>query len=104
MIRSIMHDPIFLAQPSAEATKDDAQIITDLMDTLAAHQQGCVGMAANMIGEKKRIIVLYNGPILLSMINPVILEKHGEYETEEGSSVPAEDGHVQRFHRANYPA
>ena len=84
MIRSIMHDPIFLAQPSAEATKDDAQIITDLMDTLAAHQQGCVGMAANMIGEKKRIIAIYNGPMILPMVNPVILEKHGEYEAEEG--------------------
>ena len=79
-----MHDPIFLAQPSAEATGDDAQVITDLVDTLAAHRQDCVGMAANMIGEKKRIIAIYNGPMILPMINPVILEKRGGYETEEG--------------------
>ena len=92
-----MHDPIFLAQPSAEATGDDAQVITDLVDTLAAHRQDCVGMAANMIGEKKRIIAIYNGPMILPMINPVILEKRGVYETEEGCLSHAGTRKVLRY-------
>lgn len=84
MIREIVHDPFFLAQPSAEATRDDLQIAQDLVDTLRANLDRCVGMAANMIGERKRIIAVANGRMVIAMINPVILSSSGEYETEEG--------------------
>jgi peptide deformylase len=84
MIREIVHDPIFLAQPSAPATGEDLPIAADLIDTLKANMDRCVGMAANMIGKKKRIIVMAKGPIVVAMINPVILSASGEYETEEG--------------------
>ena len=84
MIRPIIHDPLFLAQKSEPATEADRQIIPDLMDTLRANLDRCVGMAANMIGEKKRIIVFCNGPMQMIMINPVITAKTGEYEAEEG--------------------
>ena len=84
MIRSIMHDPMFLAQKSLPATEADRQIIADLLDTLRANLDRCVGMAANMIGEKKRIIVICSGPVLMVMVNPQIVGKTGEYETEEG--------------------
>ena len=84
MIRPIVHDPFFLAQTSEPATEADHQVITDLMDTLRANQDRCVGMAANMIGEKKRIIVFCNGPMQMVMVNPQITAKSGEYETEEG--------------------
>ncbi len=63
MIRPIVHDPFFLAQKSGPATEADRQIITDLLDTLRANLDRCVGMAVNMIGEKKRIIVFCNGPM-----------------------------------------
>ena len=79
-----MKDVFFLGQPSEPATKADAQVITDLMDTLGAHLDGCVGMAANMIGVRKRIIVVRMGPMSVPMVNPQIVEKSGEYETEEG--------------------
>ena len=84
MIRPIMHDPLFLAQKSEPATEADRQIIVDLMDTLRANLDRCVGMAANMIGEKKRIIVFCNGPMQTIMVNPKITAASGEYETEEG--------------------
>ena len=84
MIREIVHDPVFLAQPSAPATEADLPIAMDLIDTLKANLDRCVGMAANMIGKKKRIIVMAKGPIAVAMINPVILSASGEYETEEG--------------------
>lgn len=84
MIRPIIHDPFFLAQKSEPAAEADRQIITDLMDTLRASLDRCVGMAANMIGERKRIIVLCNGPVQMVMVNPQITAKSGEYETEEG--------------------
>ena len=84
MIRGIVHDPVFLAQPSAPATEADLPIAADLIDTLKANMDRCVGMAANMIGKKKRIIVMAKGPIAVAMINPVILSASGEYETEEG--------------------
>ena len=84
MIREIVHDPVFLAQPSAPATEADLPIAADLIDTLKANLDRCVGMAANMIGKKKRIIVMAKGPIVVAMINPVILSASGEYETEEG--------------------
>ena len=84
MIREIVHDPFFLAQPSTPATEADLPIAADLIDTLKANMDRCVGMAANMIGKKKRIIVMAKGPIAVAMINPVILSASGEYETEEG--------------------
>ena len=84
MIREIIHDPLLLAQKSEPAAEKDRRIITDLTDTLRANRDRCVGMAANMIGERKRIIAFYNGPILMIMINPKITKKSGEYNTEEG--------------------
>lgn len=84
MIRELMHDPIFLARKSAEATKEDLQTAQDLLDTLNAHREGCVGMAANMIGVCKRIIVFDDGGKLSLMLNPEIVKASGEYETEEG--------------------
>ena len=84
MVREIIRDPVFLAQPSVPATKADLPVVTDLIDTLKANQDRCVGMAANMIGERKRIIVMARGPLIVAMINPVILSATGEYETEEG--------------------
>ena len=84
MKRPIIHDPFFLAQKSAPATEADRQVIADLLDTLRANLDRCVGMAANMIGEKKRIIVFCNGPMQMVMVNPQISAKSGEYETEEG--------------------
>ena len=84
MVRELIHDPIFLAQKSAEATRDDTPVIRDLLDTLTAHSHECVGMAANMIGVKKRIIVFDNDGTLMIMVNPEIIDAKGEYETEEG--------------------
>ena len=84
MIRPIVHDPLFLAQKSAPATEADRQVIADLLDTLRASLDRCVGMAANMIGEKKRVIVFCSGPMLMVMVNPEIILKSDEYEAEEG--------------------
>ena len=84
MIRQIMRDPMFLVKKSEEATKEDISIAEDLKDTLAANREHCVGMAANMIGIKKRIIIANVGIGDIVMINPVITKKDGPYETEEG--------------------
>ena len=84
MIRPIMKDPLFLGIKSVPATQDDLQVAQDLMDTLAAHREGCVGMAANMIGVRKRIIIFDNDGTDMVMFNPVILKAEGQYETEEG--------------------
>lgn len=84
MIKPIMHNEAFLKQKSTDATPADASIITDLIDTLRANSAHCVGMAANMIGVKKRIIVFSIGPIIVPMVNPVITKKEKSYETEEG--------------------
>ena len=84
MIREIMRNPMFLGQKSVPATKDDIQVGRDLMDTLSAHREGCVGMAANMIGVKKNIIIVNMGVLDIVMFNPVILSQNGAYETEEG--------------------
>ena len=84
MIRPIMRDMMFLSQPSETASPADKQVIADLVDTLNAHLEGCVGMAANMIGVHKRIIVVRMGPISMPMVNPEIVAKSGEYEAEEG--------------------
>lgn len=84
MVRELMHDPLFLAQKSESATAADAEIAKDLLETLIHHQEGCVGMAANMIGELKRIIAFDNDGEYMVMFNPVILKKAEPYETEEG--------------------
>ena len=84
MIQPIMKDPIFLAQKSAPATKEDLQVAQDLLDTLTAHKDGCVGMAANMIGVNKRIIAFDNEGEYMVMFNPVIVKQSGAYEAEEG--------------------
>lgn len=83
MVRELMHDPIFLARKSAQATVDDLQTAQDLLDTLEAHRETCVGMAANMIGVTKRIIAFDCERTYMLMFNPVILKASGEYETQE---------------------
>ena len=83
MVRQLMHDPIFLGQKSRPAEKGDLAVAEDLLDTLQANRETCVGMAANMIGEKVQIIVFDNEGNLMTMLNPVILKGTGEYETEE---------------------
>lgn len=84
MVKPIMRDIIFLAQPSAPATQADLQVGLDLQDTLRANRERCVGMAANMIGVKKRIIIATLGFLDVVMFNPVIVSKSGPYQTEEG--------------------
>ena len=83
MVKNIVRDPMFLQQKSEPATEADKQVIHNLLDTLRANQDRCVGMAANMIGVKKRIIVVAMGPFHFAMVNPVITKKSGEYQTEE---------------------
>ena len=84
MIKPIIRDVFFLRQKSEEATKQDQSVGRDLMDTLAANQDRCVGMAANMIGVKKRIIIVNIGFMNVVMYNPVIVSKDTPFETEEG--------------------
>ena len=84
MVKKIMRDPLFLAQKSVDATEDDKQVVTDLLDTLRANLDHCVGMAANMIGVRKRIIAVNMGFMNVAMFNPVIVKKSGAFETEEG--------------------
>ena len=92
MVQPIMKDQFFLSRSSVPATEADQQVGLDLLDTLEAHRDGCVGMAANMIGENRSIIVFDNeegGPQL--MLNPVIVDRKQPYETEEGClSLPGE--------------
>ena len=83
MIRTIMRDPMFLAQKSENAAEADAQVVTDLLDTLRANLDHCVGMAANMIGYNKRIIIVDTGLMTVTMLNPKITKKSEPYETEE---------------------
>ena len=84
MIREICRDETFLAQKAAPATADDLATAQDLLDTLTAHKDGCVGMAANMIGVCKRIIAFDNEGTYMVMFNPVIVRQSGPYETQEG--------------------
>lgn len=83
MVRELVHDPIFLAQPAEVATREDLPIAQDLWDTLEAHKETCVGMAANMIGVCKRIIAFDNDGSYMVMLNPEILKQSEPYETEE---------------------
>ena len=95
MIKELMHDPIFLAGKSELATKEDLQVAKDLLDTLMAHRETCVGMAANMIGVRKRIIAFLDesgrvpargstASVYTVMLNPEIVKKDGAFDTEEG--------------------
>jgi len=84
MIQQIMRDEAFLAQKSAPATQADLPVAQDLLDTLAAHKDGCVGMAANMIGVSKRIIAFDNEGSYMVLFNPKIIKQSGPYEAEEG--------------------
>ena len=84
MVREICKDEAFLAQKAEPATTDDLGVARDLLDTLAAHKDSCVGMAANMIGVCKRIIAFDNGGTYMLMLNPEIVKAAGAYETEEG--------------------
>ena len=84
MVRDIMKDPIFLAQPSKPATEEDRAVGQDLLDTLEAHKDRCVGMAANMIGHLKRIIVFDDEGTVVLMYNPEIVKRSGPYRAAEG--------------------
>ena len=83
MVKALMHDPIFLGMASEIATKEDLQVAQDLRDTLAHHKDSCVGMAANMIGVQKRIIVFDNEGVYTTMFNPEIIKQADPYDTEE---------------------
>ena len=84
MVREVVHDPIFLGGKSESATKDDLPVAQDLLDTLIANKAGCVGMAANMIGVRKRIIVFDCDGSYMTMFNPEILKASEQYDTQEG--------------------
>lgn len=84
MVKELVHDPFLLARKSVPAAKEDLAAAADLMDTLLHHRENCVGMAANMIGVTKRIIVFQDGAGYTTMLNPEILKAEGPYETEEG--------------------
>ena len=84
MDREVVHDPILLGVKSEPATKEDLQVARDLLDTLIANKDACVGMAANMIGVRKRIIVFDNEGTYMTMFNPEIIKMSGLYDTEEG--------------------
>ena len=84
MVKQIVRDILFLGQKSEPATKADLQVGRDLQDTLRANRERCVGMAANMMGVKKNIIIVSMGFLDVVMFNPVIVSKSGPYETEEG--------------------
>ncbi len=84
MIREIMRDEAFLAQKAELAALEDLPVAQDLLDTLEANKERCVGMAANMIGINKRIIVFDNGGTYMVMFNPEMIKRSGPYQTEEG--------------------
>ena len=84
MVKAIVRDPLFLAQKSLPATEADKQVVQDLLDTLRANLDRCVGMAANMIGVKKSVIIVNMGFVDVVMFNPVLVRKESPYETEEG--------------------
>lgn len=97
MICEICKDEFFLRLPSREATAEDMDIARNLLDTLEAHSDGCVGMAANMIGVSKRIIAFDCEGIYMVMFNPVILKKEGAYQTEEGCLSLSGSRRTERF-------
>ena len=84
MVKELVHDPIFLALKSETATTEDLQVAQDLLDTLMANKEACVGMAANMIGVRKRIIVFDNAGTYMTMFNPEIVRQTESYDAQEG--------------------
>ena len=98
MIQPVNKDPLSLARKSTDATREDISVGQDLLDTLRAHEQECVGMAANMIGVHKRIIAVNADGQLLLMFNPEILRKSGRYQTEEGCLSLDGVRQTERFH------
>lgn len=84
MVKELIHDPLLLARKSQPASREDMQVVQDLMDTFAAHRETCVGMAANMIGEFKNIIIFNNEDVTMVMLNPEIIRQEGPYTTKEG--------------------
>lgn len=99
MEKAIMKDPFSLSQVSEEATKEDLYLAQDLRDTLRAHQEACVGMAANMIGVRKRVIIIQLGLMPLVLFNPVLVKKEGKYEAEEGCLSLAGSRKTSRFEK-----
>lgn len=97
MICEICKDEFFLRLPSREATAEDMDIARNLLDTLEAHSDGCVGMAANMIGVSKRIIAFDCEGTYMVMFNPVIVKKEGAYQAEEGCLSLAGSRRTERF-------
>ena len=97
MVREICKDEAFLAQKAEPATAEDLALAQDLLDTLAAHKEGCVGMAANMIGVNKRIIAFDNEGEYTVMFNPVIVRQSGPYEAQEGCLSLTGTRHTKRF-------
>lgn len=94
-----MRDPLFLAQKSVDATEADKQVITDLLDTLRANLDHCVGMAANMIGVKKNIIVVASGPFQFAMVNPVITKKQARIRWKRDVCRSTGHAHVRDIRR-----
>ena len=84
MVKELIHDPLLLALKSQPASREDMQVVQDLMDTFAAHRETCVGMAANMIGEFRNIIIFNNEDVAMVMLNPEIIRQEGPYTTKEG--------------------
>ena len=84
MVKELVHDPLLLARKSQLASREDMQVVQDLMDTFAAHRETCVGMAANMIGEFRNIIIFDNEDAPMVMLNPEIIRQEGPYTTKEG--------------------
>ena len=99
MIRPVVHDPLFLAGLSRPATNEDLTVAVDLLDTLKANRNGCVGMAANMIGQKVRIIVFDCNGKYMTMLNPEITDAYGEYEAEEGCLSLSGTRKTKRFNK-----
>lgn len=97
MIKQIVKDVFFLSQKSEPAAENDLQTAQDLLDTLAAHEAECVGMAANMIGVRKRIIVINIGTKNVVMLNPVIIKRNGAFETEEGCLSLSDSRSITRY-------
>lgn len=97
MVRDIMHDTFFLQQKSIPATPFDKPVAMDLLDTLQAHADSCVGMAANMIGVAKCIIAVNVGPVNMIMFNPKIVRQKGPYTTKEGCLSLTGERKAQRY-------
>lgn len=100
MIRPLIHDPVFLGQPSVPASSADLPIAQDLLDTLMAHREECVGMAANMIGVRTCIIAVADGDAFLLMLNPQLLKAEGPYDASESClSLLGGPRPAKRFHQ-----